>query len=349
MDYIKSGKEYVEHIFGIQKIVEDILVYAGFSVSHDARKQYRICDLSATKDGVNYLIEVRSAKYREASERNILESASYISNEAQPSLFNHTTPVVPMLIVVATVSEKLKELLKKDYPEMVLWDISNLLYIVHGNVELYNRLISMLNFSVNTVNIKSPKVDMPVRDLDKQAEYWDALIQRVRDWQPHGVRNFSEYEKLCYDVLKALFMSDLTGWEMQGPSNAGLFRFDLICKIKQGHGKEFWEMVERYFNTKYIVFEFKNYKERVKQSAIFTTVKYLYAKALRSVAILISINGTASNADKAIRGILREEGKLILSLSHEDLIAMLDGCKRGKDPAEYLSAKLDRLLIDLEK
>ena len=51
----------------------------------------------------------------------------------------------------------------------------------------------------------------------------------------------------------------------------------------------------------------------------------------------------------AIRGILREEGKLIISLSVDDLIAMLLMKKNNEDPAGYLSDKLDELLIDLEK
>ena len=65
--------------------------------------------------------------------------------------------------------------------------------------------------------------------------------------------------------------------------------------------------------------------------------------------VLPPTKGTDKNADKAIRGILREEGKLIISLSNEELIQMLMLRENNDIPSDYLSNKLDQLLIDLEK
>ncbi|WP_185259166.1 hypothetical protein [Anaerocolumna chitinilytica] len=73
-------------------------------------------------------------------------------------------------------------------------------------------------------------------------------------------------------------------------------------------------------------------------------------KALRGIAIIVSTKGTDKNADKAIRGTLRENGKLIISLTNKDLITMIE--RKATDnnlPAEFLSEKLDNMLVDLEK
>ena len=70
---------------------------------------------------------------------------------------------------------------------------------------------------------------------------------------------------------------------------------------------------------------------------------------MRGVAIIISPNGMDENAEKAVRGVLRDEGKLILSLTDAELVEMLRMKKYGEDPADFLSDKLDALLIDLEK
>ena len=51
----------------------------------------------------------------------------------------------------------------------------------------------------------------------------------------------------------------------------------------------------------------------------------------------------------AAKGSLRENGKLILCLSDQDLVEMLDMKDRGELPAEFLSAMLDDLLMCLEK
>ena len=177
----------------------------------------------------------------------------------------------------------------------------------------------------------------------------DKLRKDIKKWQGGKQTNAAAYEKLCTRTLMRLFAEDLTLWNEQTNSNGNLYRFDLICKIKRDNHKDFWEMAERYFNSKYIIFEFKNYTGKVTQKEVYTTVRYLYPTALRRVAIIISPNGIDDHADRAIRGALRDEGKLIISLTNEDLVEMLRMKKDGEDPADYLSDKLDALLIDLEK
>lgn len=107
---------------------------------------------------------------------------------------------------------------------------------------------------------------------------------------------------------------------------------------------------DTFFNTKYIVFEFKNYKEKITQREIYTTEKYLYKKALRSVAIIVSREGASRNALLAAKGCLRENGKLILCLSDKDLNELIHIKEKGEQPtAEFFEAMLDDILIHLEK
>lgn len=133
-------------------------------------------------------------------------------------------------------------------------------------------------------------------------------------------------------------------------SNDGLYRFDLWCKIKHGIQPEFFDTVKNFFHTKYVVFEFKNYQEPITQKEIYSTEKYLYQKALRSVAIIVSRKGASEHALTAARGCLRENGKLSLCLSDDDLLKMLAmKNKREQSAAEYLAEMLDNMLITLEK
>ncbi len=150
-------------------------------------------------------------------------------------------------------------------------------------------------------------------------------------------------------ILKYLFNSELSLWKEQEKSNDDLFRFDLICKIKDGKVGAFWSILEEFFKTKYIIFEFKNYTNKITQREVYTTDKYLYHRALRGVAIIISCNGEDENAQKAIRGTLRENGKLIVGVNNHDLIKMIEMKKNDGVPADYLYDILDNLLIDLEK
>lgn len=138
-------------------------------------------------------------------------------------------------------------------------------------------------------------------------------------------------------------------WREQQRSNKDLYRFDLLCRIKDGNQKTFWSILERYFNSKYVVFECKNYTEPITQKEIYTTEKYLYSKALRSVGILISAHGYDENACWAAKGCLRENGKLILLLETRGLIEMSKMKLDQENPSNYLLEKLDDLLMNLEK
>lgn len=86
------------------------------------------------------------------------------------------------------------------------------------------------------------------------------------------------------------------------------------------------------------------------QEEIYTTEKYLYQKALRSVAVIVSRKGADKNALRTARGCLRENGKLILCLSDEDLLELLRIKEEAdRETAEYLGDMLDGMLIHLEK
>ena len=98
-----------------------------------------------------------------------------------------------------------------------------------------------------------------------------------------------------------------------------------------------------------MVFEFKNYNNPITQKEIYTTEKYLYSKALRSVGIVISAHGYDENAFWAAKGCLRENGKLIMLLETEDLIEMNKMKIDQEDPSNYLLDKLDEFLLELEK
>lgn len=183
-------------------------------------------------------------------------------------------------------------------------------------------------------------------EVKKESADWAG---RLQDIEP-GEKHFQEYERFCVDILKYALGEYLTLWESQERTDSGLHRFDLCCKIKSGIHQDFFDTIMRYFNTKYIVFEFKNYKEEIGQKEIYSTEKYLFGTALRKAAIVISRQGCDDNALRVAKGSLRESGKLILCLSDQDLLEMADIKTQGeKEPADFLGELLDKLLIHLEK
>ena len=71
---------------------------------------------------------------------------------------------------------------------------------------------------------------------------------------------------------------------------------------------------------------------------------------MRKVAIIISRKGADEHAMKAVKGSLRETGRLILCLSDKQLLEMIKSKDKGEqEPADQLGDMLDDLLIYLEK
>ena len=174
----------------------------------------------------------------------------------------------------------------------------------------------------------------------------DELLAQI-SLMPCGKDHWSAYEKLMFEVLKFLFSKDLTLWEEQQRTDDELSRFDLICRIT--FFDDFWKSLAHSFNTRFILFEFKNYCQDVTQHAVYLTERYLYKNALRSVAILISRKGPNDSAVQAAKGALRENGKLMFFLSDADIMSMLEGIKQEKSPNDYLADKLDDWLVGLSR
>ena len=155
------------------------------------------------------------------------------------------------------------------------------------------------------------------------------------------------YERTCEKILKYLFPNDLHGWHSQKRTDDGLNRFDYVCRVRPT--TEFWKFLIDHLGSRYILFEFKNYAGKIKQGQILTTEKYLLARGLRRVAIIMTRAGAAPHAIAMTQGAMREHGKLMLIVNDEKLCDMLHMKERGEDPADFLFEMADDFLLTLPR
>lgn len=333
--------------FRFEEIVANIFKNHNFTTKSTEQTRDNQYDILATLNDIDYIIEVKFSRTKRIPSTTLFDVACRLKmiSDSKGDISN---PSVPILVVGTTLLADLRKRIE-DIGVIVI-DIQNLLFLVQDNEALKSELLSILDFSVNDILPKEPSTQIfnqQREPLDTPKTQGELLKERISNWD--NSNGNTQYEDLCYETLNYLFDNELSLWHRQQTSNSELYRFDLICKIKDGDVSGLWSTIFQCFNSKYIIFEFKNYTDKITQKEIYTTDKYLYLKALRGVAILVSCKGASTNANRAIRGTLRENGKLILSISNLDLLEMIDIKLNKGIPADYLYSKFDELLIDLEK
>lgn len=216
-----------------------------------------------------------------------------------------------VLIVSCQVPDEIKETYYKERGTIII-DIANLLYLSQGNDELMRALIEGIHYNIYDIMPKPPLVDLNIfkmRPKEKLSESVETEISIATDFiqklekLEYGKerKNDKKYEKLCVDIINFLFGTEFTRMIEQSSTEDKMFRMDLICGLKET--SEFWKVLIHHYNTRFVVFEFKNYEDKIDQNLIYITEKYLYNAALRNVAIIISRIGFSDNARKAATGI----------------------------------------------
>lgn len=261
-----------------------------------------------------------------------------------------------ILIMSCQVPDEIKEYYYKE-KRIVIIDISNLLYLSQGKDKLMKELIEVIQYNVHDIMPK-PLVNSEIfkfESKEEASEVFETEIERatslIKKLEKLGYGkaqgNDKEYEKLCVNIIEFLFKTEFTKMSKQSSTEDKMFRMDLICGLKET--SEFWKILIHHYNTRFVVFEFKNYKDEIDQNLIYITEKYLYNAVLRNVAIIISRKGFSNNAHKAAKGILTETGKLIIELKDDDIIAMLRMKADGQDASDYLLNLLEEYLISISK
>lgn len=262
--------------------------------------------------------------------------------------FINTKNISGILVILDKVPSKYKKIVKEKY-NICIYDISNILYLIYDDEDLQRKLSGLISFSLDNVipeetsiKLQSNKIKRIVKN--KKKNYIEEL-NNIKE----GRTDSKRYEKLLEEIIKKIFSNELALFQHQRRTEDGINIFDMICKIKNGINDDFFTIVEKYYKTKYILFEFKNYSDVIKQGQICTTEKYLFETALRKVAIIITRHGIDKNGMKLTKGILRESGKLIIVLNDEDVKEMIRTYENGEKAVTVLEKKLDELLTTLEK
>jgi len=336
------------HALSICVLAKIILEANGFQIKENLIRGDEGFDFLGRVENEVWAIEVKY--YRTARVRaSLIESAAtrVVNNGSDRNAARG------MLVVSSLLSKNLREELEKRY-SIIFIDRTDLRAMASSFPDALDRLDALLETDPNTFIQGSYKSNVLIRSKEKidktsvppnDSEGTD-LCRRLRRLG-RGKTTWALYEKLCIDILRYLFANDLEGWHAQKSIDGGLHRYDYVCRVKTT--TEFWRLLVENLNSRYIVFEFKNYTHKIKQGQILTTEKYLLEKGLRKVAIVLTRLGSDKNANSIMQGAMREHGKLILCLNDDAVCEMLHMKERGEDPTDFLFEKTDEFLLTLAR
>ena len=300
-------------------------------------------DLEATYKNRNYAFEVKTYRTEYASS-SLIENAAYIFGESIKNIKvkNYT----PIMVVSCRIDKSIKEKIFNE-TKIEIWDISNLLYLCSNSETLMQKLSLYISFPISNIKPENTLLDY-IEQINITKPQYESQYQKFEDLfnkcKP-GKEDDMKYQKICTDVIKYLFETEFFQMSDQHQTGDNLFRMDMICSLKGT--TEFWKFLMQFFNTKFVVFEYKNYVEKITQNLVFITSKYLYPSALRNVAFIISRNGLDKNADLVVSSKIKNEKTLIVSLTDKDLLVMVALKDEGKEPSDYLLEKVENLLMSL--
>ena len=318
-------------------------------------------DLVASNNDQKVWVEWKAYKSQTASPT---VSSSVLKNVVMKKMLQKIPPEdIVLLIVFSNVPSLQKDEIYQRY-HIIVWDIENLVYYSKDNHALLKQLSQITYFPIDNIEgqpsleaeaaqllLAFPKGEH-LQEAENVTNQATSLIQRLKDCDP-GTTSSREYENICEDVLRYLFEANyFNRLTSQHKTTDKHFRMDLIgsLKISQNNDESMhplWQMLVQHYNSHFVVFEFKNYTEKIDQNLIYITEKYLFDAALRNVAFIISRKGFSDAAKFAAEGCLKEHGKLILDVTQNDLIKMLESPE--DNPADHLLEIMEDFLMGISK
>lgn len=153
---------------------------------------------------------------------------------------------------------------------------------------------------------------------------------------PSGTKTASEYQRLVYEIINYLFEPDLTAGKMESPTHHGTERRD-IYYVNEATSM-FLEFVRNQYKSYILLFELKNVKD-FKLDYINQTAAYL-GTSMGMLGFVVTRSHPGQNILLKTYSVFNKSTgdpkKVILILTDDDLIEMIEDKRTGKDPVDHL-------------
>lgn len=172
------------------------------------------------------------------------------------------------------------------------------------------------------------------------------LSRRLRTCRP-GHAGWKEYEDVCVDVLKYLFVPPLSEPIIQPRTHSGTHRRDAVFPNRNWSASNPWGQLLQELQARMILFEFKNSAKAIGKEEVDQICSYM-RNPMGKLAILCCRRLPDRGAHFRRNTLFSDQGKVILFVTDEDLRKMLESKDRGEDPSDRVMDLVERFYLQHE-
>ena len=157
-----------------------------------------------------------------------------------------------------------------------------------------------------------------------------------------------QFEEVCIDVLRYLFVPPLTEPIIQPRTYSGVDRRDAVFPNRNLQPSNNWGHLYHELGARLVLFEFKNYEaDEVGKDETNQTRNYL-TDPMGRLAVICCNREPNRAAHLKRNSIFSQDGKVILFVTRERLVEMLFIKERGEDPSDLILDMLERFYLQHE-
>jgi hypothetical protein len=165
---------------------------------------------------------------------------------------------------------------------------------------------------------------------------------------PAGTSGWKAFEDAALDALCHLFVPPLIRPVVQARTLSGIDRRDAVFPNRITDTGCAWGLLRHDHDARLIPVEFKNYdRERIGKEEVDQVCGYLKSTMGR-LAIICCNKRPDRSAYVRRNSIFSERRTIVLFVTTEDLIEMMDIKDRGDDPSDFIVDRVEQFLIEHE-
>lgn len=188
--------------------------------------------------------------------------------------------------------------------------------------------------------------------------YADALARVQADWAgdnsnttrlqralrecPAGQRHFRQYEDIGLELLRFLFPTEIGEPRIQARTDDGVERRDVVCR--NNRQSRFFQRVADRFGADFVIWDFKNYGDPITGEVINDVATYANSALGRFIVVVSRKGGSDSSRAAQLRR-LRNDDRMIVVVSDEQVLEMVHRKESGAAPEDLLEDLLDEILV----